>query len=129
MVSTDWKTYLEDFLFSYLLAAWEAGCWKLKCTVEFAICLTLILKSAQTRCGWYKSNFISLRLFGQNFEFSHHSVLFLAEKLRCFSRFFFTVKVFIGSPIFLLFVCQLFTKLTSEITKQTVFIKTRNACR
>jgi len=44
-----------------------------------------------------------------------------------FPNFFFTVKVFIGSPIFLLFVCQLFTKLTSEITKQTVFIKTQNA--
>ena len=48
--------YSEIFHFSYLLAASEAGCWKFekwkfsKCTVEWAICLTLILKSAQARC-------------------------------------------------------------------------------
>ena len=65
-----------------------------------------------------------ISVFGHNFEIFRHSVLFLAEKSRCFFPILFTVKVFIGSPIFLLFVCQLFTKLTSEITKQTVFIKT-----
>jgi len=43
-----------------------------------------------------------------------------------FPEFFYCESVH-GSPIFLLFVCQLFTKLTSEITKQTVFIKTQNA--